>query len=78
MEGLHKAETLTELGLEKAWNIAEEKNIPKVIFINEIDEEEVPLADVPATGDMTLVWAAASAVSAAGLFLVGKKSKDEE
>ena len=46
--------------------------------VEELGDEEVPLADVPATGDMTLVWAAASAVSAAGLFLISKKSKDEE
>ena len=45
---------------------------------DEIFDEDVPLADVPATGDMTALWMAASAVSAAGLFFVGKKSKDEE
>ncbi|MBE6933344.1 MAG: VWA domain-containing protein [Ruminococcaceae bacterium] len=44
----------------------------------EIFEEDPPLADAPATGDMTVLWAAMSVVSAAGLFVVGKKSKDEE
>jgi len=44
----------------------------------EILEEDPPLADVPATGDMTALWVAASAVSAAGVFVLGKKNKDEE
>ncbi len=35
-----------QVGTEKAWNIAEEKNIPKVIFINEIDEEEVDFTSI--------------------------------
>jgi len=44
----------------------------------EIPEEDPPLADVPETSDMTALWAAMSAVSAAGVFFLGKKNKDEE
>lgn len=44
----------------------------------EFDEEDVPMADVPETGDMTAAFAVLSAVSAAGLFVLNKKGKDEE
>ena len=42
-----------------------------------IDEEDVPLADVPATGDPLTVMAAMSALSAAGVYFTRKK-RDEE
>ena len=44
----------------------------------EIGDEEVPLAGVPQTGDLSALWMAMSALSAAGLFLTGKKGKDED
>ena len=42
----------------------------------EIPEEDVPLADVPATGDISALWMALSALSGAGLVLTCKKRED--
>jgi hypothetical protein len=42
-----------------------------------IDDEDVPMADVPATGDPLTVMAAMSALSAAGVYFTRKK-RDEE
>ena len=44
----------------------------------DIPEDDIPLADVPKTGDASALWMALSALSAAGLFLIRKKSEDEE
>ncbi len=35
-----------QVGTEKAWAVAEKNNIPKIIFVNEIDEEEVDFTSV--------------------------------
>ena len=46
----------------------------------EIDEEEPPLAEAPETGDATIAWILAAAVSGIGLVwlaISGKKRKDE-
>ena len=44
----------------------------------EIPDEDVPLADAPKTGDISGLWVALSSISAAGMFLVGRKRKEEE
>ena len=44
----------------------------------ELGDEEVPLAMLPATGDMMGLWLAMSGLSAAGVYLKGKKREDEE
>ena len=43
----------------------------------EIEDEDVPLADVPQTGDMSLLWVALSAVSAGGAILLNRKRKED-
>ena len=43
-----------------------------------IEEEDVPLADAPQTGDISLVFAAVSALSLGGLWLLNRKREDEE
>ena len=43
----------------------------------EIEDEDVPLADVPQTGDMSLLWVALSAVSAGGAVLLNRKRKED-
>ena len=40
-----------------------------------IDDGAVPLADVPRTGDISLLWMAMSSLAAGGLILVNKKRK---
>lgn len=35
-----------QVGTEKAWTAAEKNNIPKIIFVNEIDEEDVDFTSV--------------------------------
>jgi len=44
----------------------------------EILDEDVPLGDIPETGDASAIWMAMSALSGAGLFLTRKKREDEE
>ena len=44
----------------------------------EIEDEDVPLADVPQTGDLSLLWVALSAVCAGGAVLLNRKRKEEE
>lgn len=44
----------------------------------EIEDEEVPLAKAPKTGDPTILLAAASLFSAGGLAVLNRKSKEEE
>ena len=44
----------------------------------EIDDEEVPLAKAPKTGDITAVLAAVSLFSAGGLVTLNRKKKEEE
>lgn len=39
--------------------------------------DDVPLADVPKTGDMSALWMTLSALSGAGLFLTRKKREDD-
>ena len=47
-----------------------------------IEEEDIPLADVPATGDISVLWAAVAAASGLGLVglkvFPGKRKDDEE
>lgn len=43
-----------------------------------IEEEDVPIADAPQTGDISLIFAAVSLVSAGGLWLLNRKIKDED
>jgi LPXTG-motif cell wall-anchored protein len=43
-----------------------------------IPDEEVPLANVPKTGDISGLWAVLSGFSAAGMALLGRKRKEEE
>ena len=50
----------------------------EVEFEIEIPDEEVPLAAVPKTGDMSGLWNILSGISAAGMFLLGRKRKNEE
>ena len=48
--------------------------------MEEIPEEEVPLAAVPKTGDASALWLALSALSGAGLAgvsLLGRKKREE-
>ena len=40
-------------------------------------DEEVPLAMAPATGDVSAIWMAMSALSGAGLFLTRKKREED-
>ena len=40
-------------------------------------DDDVPLAEVPKTGDPSLLWAAVSALSAGSLALVNRKKKEE-
>ena len=47
-------------------------------FEIEIPDEEVPLAAAPKTGDISSLWGILSGLSAAGMFLLGRKRKDEE
>ena len=45
----------------------------------EIPDDPVPLADVPATGDISILWYAAAVMSACGLALLNLfKKKTEE
>ena len=46
--------------------------------LSEIFEEDVPLADVPLTSDATVPFMGFSLLSAIGLFLTGRRRKDEE
>ena len=41
----------------------------------DIFDEDVPLADVPKTGDISTLWMALSTISAGGLILLNKKRK---
>jgi LPXTG-motif cell wall-anchored protein len=47
-------------------------------IVIEIPDEDVPLGDIPETGDMSAAWMAMSAMSGAGLFLIRKKREDED
>ena len=49
--------------------------------IEELPEEETPLAEVPETGDMSALWLAMTALSGtglAGVTFLGRKKRDEE
>jgi len=57
-----------------------EEEIPEEEYV-EIFDEEIPLAEVPETGDSMFLWLAASAMSGLGMIgvnLGGKKRKEEE
>ena len=41
----------------------------------EILDEEVPLADVPKTGDISAIWLVLGGLSAFGLAITGKKRR---
>ena len=68
------------LGEQPAEGTVPEESVPaeQPEGVVEIGDEKVPLAGVPQTGDMVAVWMAMSALSVAGLFLTGKKRRDEE
>ena len=56
--------------------------IPKIPEVEEepvvdLGDEEVPLAMLPATGDLSGLWLAMSGISAAGLFLTRKKREED-
>ena len=40
-------------------------------------EETVKQADVPKTGDLSVLWTTASVLSAGGMVMLGKKRKEE-
>lgn len=42
----------------------------------DIIDEDVPLADVPKTGDLSTLWMALSGLSAGGLLLLNRKKED--
>ena len=44
----------------------------------EIPDEDVPLANAPKTGDISIVWIALAGISAAGMILLSGKRKDDE
>ena len=44
----------------------------------ELADGDVPLADVPQTGDMLMSWLMAAAVSGSGLAWMGLRKKKEE
>ncbi len=46
--------------------------------LDEIDDEDVPLADAPKTGDVTLILAVVSLFSAGGLVVLNRKPTEEE
>lgn len=49
---------------------------PTVDPVVEIVEEEVPLADVPKTGDNMIVWAALAILSLLGITAIGRRRAD--
>ena len=51
----------------------------QVVQGGEIDifDEEVPLADVPRTGDVSALWLALSGLASGGLVLLGRKRKED-
>jgi len=61
--------------------IPEVPEVPDVPVIEEPEivlmDEEVPLADVPVTGDASLLYLALSALSVGGRAVLGKKGKDD-
>ena len=46
--------------------------------VEEIEDEDVPLADAPKTGDISLIFAAVITVSMGGLLVLNRKREDEE
>lgn len=49
---------------------------PTATGLTEIEDEDVPLAEVPQTGDNTGLWIAAAILAACGLVTLGKKRED--
>ena len=56
------------------------KNTDIALTLEELPEDDVPLAEVPKTGDASILWFALSALSGAGLVGLNltKKREDEE
>ena len=50
---------------------------PETPDLPDIPDEDVPLTDIPKTGDAAAMWLALSAVSAAGLFIVTWKRREK-
>ena len=48
------------------------------LVIEELADEDVPLASVPETGDAMLAWASAAALSGLGLAFLSRKKKEDE
>lgn len=58
----------------------EDPDVPQGELPTDLPDEDVPMADAPATGDTLMAWIAAAAVSGVGLVwlsIMGKKRKDE-
>lgn len=47
------------------------------LVIEELADEDVPLASVPETDDAMLAWASAAALSGLGLVFLSRKKKEE-
>ena len=58
----------------------DDPDVPQGELPTDLPDEDVPMADAPATGDTLMAWIAAAAVSGVGLVwlsIMGKKRKDE-
>ena len=58
----------------------DDPDVPQGGLPTDLPDEDVPMADAPATGDTLMAWIAAAAVSGVGLVwlsIMGKKRKDE-
>ena len=49
---------------------------PQTSTLTEIEDEDVPLAAVPQTGDNSGAWIAAAILAACGLVVLGKKREE--
>ena len=63
-----------ELGMSKTLLIDSKNGTIAAITI---EDEDVPLADVPKTGDLSILWIALSAVSVAGYLLLSRKKETQ-
>ncbi len=75
--------TTEETKNERSWSSSWRKDYdPKPdsheddIPLTEIPDEEVPLANVPKTGDISMLWLVLSGLSAGGLMLLTRKKED--
>ena len=57
--------------------VIEEEEVPLAAQpVIEIEDEAVPLADAPETGDASLLWGLISSLSAGGFFALKRKRKE--